>query len=416
MPKTSCGANAALRSLSARTIVAALADAAERWRDADFPPRVRATAAIETRTGYTTPVIDYALDRLFGAITREALTNAIAGELGSLETLDAFVERPGAPAAWARGADAVTIIASDTTIGVAVVPLVFALSAKCAVTVKDRADALVSAFVQTLGEERPELAAAACVRTWNGGEDDIEAVALGAADVVVAFGGDEALRAIRARCAPGATFVPFGHRASAGYVTRRALAGDGAALAAGIAQDALLYDGDGCLSLHLLFVERAGDGAHERFIQQLAEACAAHAVTFPPGRRSAARTARTNAFAAAGAFRAANGLGRALRAPDGAWNIVVDPPLDEVPPFGGGVIPVVYVDDAEAAGTYIRRHRIPLQALGVADPHDGDAAALAQRFGADRIARFGSMQDPPLAGHHGGRPRVADFIRWIDRA
>ena len=42
-------------------------------------------------------------------------------------------------------------------------------------------------------------------------------------------------------------------------------------------------------------------------------------------------------------------------------------------------------------------------------------AALAERIGAVRIAPFGTMQDPPLAGHHGGSPRIADFVRWIDR-
>jgi hypothetical protein len=33
-----------------------------------------------------------------------------------------------------------------------------------------------------------------------------------------------------------------------------------------------------------------------------------------------------------------------------------------------------------------------------------------------RVTAFGEMQNPPLAGHHGGRARIADFIRWIDRA
>ena len=76
MPKTSSAASAALRALPARAIVRAIADAAERWSDADFPPRVRATAAIEERLGYTMPVVDYALDRLFGGITADALTAA----------------------------------------------------------------------------------------------------------------------------------------------------------------------------------------------------------------------------------------------------------------------------------------------------------------------------------------------------
>jgi hypothetical protein len=33
--------------------------------------------------------------------------------------------------------------------------------------------------------------------------------------------------------------------------------------------------------------------------------------------------------------------------------------------------------------------------------------------GASRIARFGSLQIPQLGGFHGGRPRIADFVRWI---
>jgi hypothetical protein len=414
MRKTSSADNTGLRALPAHAIVRAIADAAERWADADFSPRVRASAAIGERLGYTLPVVDYALDRLFSGITADALTAAIAGELGSLEILDGFAERAGRPAAWARGADAVTIVSSDTTIGVAVVPLVFALAAKCAVTVKDRADALVAAFVETLGEERSELRAATDVRAWSGGDEDVEARTFGDADVVVAFGGTEALRAIRARCAVDATFVPFGHRASAGYITAAALNGDLAALAGGVARDALLYDGDGCLSLHLLFVERAPGGANERFVDALADACAANAIEFPAGPRKPARAARVGAYAAAAAFRAANGTGRVLRAPDGTWTIVVDPPADELPPFGGGVIPVVTVGGIAGAAAYVERHALPLQALGVAAV-DG-ARDFAERLGAVRVTLLGEMQDPPLAGHHGGRPRIADFIRWVDRA
>ena len=61
-------AERALRALPARAIVRALADAAERWRDVDFPPRVRAIRAIRARTGYSEPVVGYALDALFGEI------------------------------------------------------------------------------------------------------------------------------------------------------------------------------------------------------------------------------------------------------------------------------------------------------------------------------------------------------------
>jgi hypothetical protein len=41
---------------------------------------------------------------------------------------------------------------------------------------------------------------------------------------------------------------------------------------------------------------------------------------------------------------------------------------------------------------------------------------LAEALGAVRAAPLGTLQTPPLDGHHGGRPRIADFVRWIDCA
>ena len=421
MPKTSCGADGGLRSLSARTIVAALADAAERWCDADFPPRVRATAAIEARTGYTIPVIDYALDRLFGGITRRGARQAIAGELGSLEILDSSstgpAPRPRGPAVPARRPSS----SSDTTIGVAIVPLVFALAAKCAVTVKDRADALVSAFVQTLGEERPELAAATCVRTWTGGEDDVEAVALGAADVVVAFGSDEALRAIRARCAPGATFVPFGHRASAGYLTRRALAGDGAALAATsratrCSTTATAVSRCTCCSSNVPPAARTSASS-----QLLADACAAHAIDV------SARPPRCGSHGAHQRLRRGGRVpGRQRCGPcaaraDGAWNIVVDPPPGDLPPFGGGVIPVMFVDDAEAAASVPSRAPHPVAGARRRRPARRRRAALGanSRRGSHRAAsaacRIRRWRDTTAAAPRIARLRPLDRSRVNDR-
>ncbi len=404
-----------LRGLSATTIVTAIADAAERWSDADFPPRVRATQAIERRLGYSTPVVEYALDRLFFSLRADALRAAIDDELGSLDALDGFVERPGRPATYARGVDDVTIVSSDTTIGVAVVPAVYALCAKCRVHVKDRNDALVGAFFASLADERPEFGAAAVARPWVGGDDPGEAALLGAADVVVAFGGDAALRAIRAQVRSDARFVPFGHRASIGYldVARIAPAGRGALLDA-IAADALLYDGDGCLSLHALFVsgERA---AIEAFVAELAAAVERAAIEFPPGERDPQRAAAVAAYRNLGAFRAAGGRGAIYAPPRAGATIAYDPPRDAPPPFLPRVLPVYPIADMREAAGYLREHRIPVEALGVSDPRAAQARAFAEAIGAVRIARLGEMQAPPVGGHHGGAARIADFVRWIDR-
>jgi Acyl-CoA reductase (LuxC) len=401
----------ALRALPAKRIIGFVADAAERWCDADFAPRVRATAAIEARLGYTTPVVDYALDRLFFGMTRGALEAAIASELGSVAALDGIAERTGAPAAWARGAGRAVIVSSDTTIGVALVPAVFALCAKCDVVVKDRADALAGEFFATLAEEHPAFARAAQARAWTGGADLEEDALLAGADVVVAFGRDEALRAIRARCGAETRFVPFGHRVSVGRLAREEVAALGGELAERIARDALLYDGEGCLSLHALFVAANGDGL-ARAAAELSAACERVAVEFPGGVRSPGRLAQIASYRNLAAFRAAGGHGTVVRAGDAT--LVAGAPRDEPPPLLPRVLPLIAVDGDDAVAAYCAEQRLPVQALGVAAA-DARAVALAERIGAVRVAPFGTMQAPPLGGHHGGAPRIADFVRWIDR-
>jgi len=405
-------AHGALRALPANQIVVHIVDAAERWRNADFPPRVRATAAIEERLGYTTPVVDYALDRLFGAITGDALEAAIVSELGALDALDGVIARHGAPAGWARGVDRATIVSSDTTIGVALAPAIFALCAKCDVTVKDRSDALIAGFFATLADEHPAFASAALARPWPGGDDPGEAPLLAASDVVVAFGSDDALQAIRTACNPGARFVPFGHRISLGRLTSVDVASLQPATAELIARDALLYDGEGCLSLHALFVEAAGDEiAHCAAL--LAAACERITVEFPAGVQPPRRVAAATAYRSLAAFRAAGGVGNVLLAGDAT--LVVEPPLEDAPPLLPRIVPIFTVGGDDAIAAYAAAHRLPVQALGVVTP-DAAAVALAARIGAVRVAPFGTLQDPPLAGHHGGVPRIADFVRWIDRA
>ncbi|GAC1414878.1 MAG: hypothetical protein NVSMB5_03370 [Candidatus Velthaea sp.] len=408
MPKT------LLRDLSAAAIVTSIADAAERWADADFPARVRVTKAIENRLGYSTPVVEYALDRIFFSLRRDRLEAAIVDELGSLAALDRPVSRPGWPDAFARGVERVTIISSDATIGVALVPALYALCAKCDITVKDRSDALIAAFFETLRHERPEFAAAAHARTWTGGNDADEAAILAASDVVVAFGADATLRAIRERIRPDARFVAFGHRISIGFIAAGALTSptSRAAILEDAARDALLYDGEGCLSLHALFVETNPED--RTLIEELGAAMERASLEFPAGTLDAQRAASVASYRNLAAFRAAGGRGAMFSIAAGSGTIVFDPPHDQPPPLLPRVLPVYPIASIAEAAAFVRRHKLPVQAIGVADTSAASALQLAQDIGAVRLAPLGSMQAPPPDGHHGGSQRIADYVRWID--
>jgi hypothetical protein len=395
----------------ARSIVRAIAGAAGRWSDGDFPPRVRCLDAIAARTGYSQPVVEYALDRIFFSLDESAIEETIVRELGSVDALDRFVERGSLPRARALPLGRICIVSSRTTIGVAILPAIFALCAKCDVLVKDRDDGLVAAFFATLREELDELAEAARAQTWDGQHD---AADLGAFDGVVAFGSDETLARIRDALSPAARFVPYGSKASAGYVGRDALATESSAraVARGAARDLVLYESEGCLSLHALFVERRGAVTADAFTGLLAAEIERAAVEFPPGIRSAEGNARLAQRRDIAAFRAASGSGAVYSDANASYLAVLDPPASEPPAFLPRALGIHAVDTPAGAAAYLERHRIPLEAVAVAGTRD-DILEMAVAAGAARIAAFGELQSPALGGYHGGRPRVAEFVRWI---
>jgi len=397
-----------VRNLPVRTIVGAIDAAAARWSDASFAPRVRARDTAGARSGYTLSVVDHAFDRLFTTLRQAAIERVLDDELGSADALDRFVPRRGRPAARALGLGRVCVISSRTTLGVAILPAVFALCAKCTVLVKDREDALVEAFFTTLAEELPELRPFAQARSWNGEADLREA---GSFDAVVAFGNDATMCRVASSLPFPTRFIGYGARASAGYVARDALHSEASAreIARGAARDLLLYDGEGCLSLHALFVERGGAVAPERFVELLDAAAAAASIELPPGRRDARAIARVGSARDLARFR---GDDRVYGDAHGSYVLMHDPPLEEPPLFLPRTLGIHTVDAPEQAVSYLRDHGVAIEAFALAGRRDDllDAAIAA---GASRIARLGALQSPPLGAFHGGRPRVAEFVRWI---
>ncbi|MDE2572281.1 MAG: hypothetical protein KGM44_07130 [bacterium] len=409
-------------ALPVRRVVGALADAARRWEHPDYPPRVRAQAALERRTGFSAPVVEIALERLFARLTREEIERTIAGDLGSLDVLDGVAPGPYGAPAHAAPAGTVLVISSNTTIGVALWPAALALCCKNRVVLKEPEDALAAAFSATLSEEEPALRSALSAASWQGGERALEDPLFAAADVAVVFGGDAALRAIRARLPVAARFVGYGSAASAGIVLREALCDEAAAMRAadGAALDLSLYESSGCLSLHALYAERGGSVTPERFAALLAQALERRTVEFPVGSRDLAQRVAIRGARERAAFRAAGGEGSVHAAADLAWTIVVDPPRGEPPAFLPRTLAVAPVDDVRDAAERIAELGVPVETLGVAPPPSAQGPAgarllaLAARVGASRLCALGEMQHPHLASHHGARPRCTEFVRWID--
>jgi hypothetical protein len=393
-----------------RSIVSAISAAAARWSDAGFVPRARARDAVSARTAYPPETVEYAFDRLFGSLQRDAIEAVIADELGCLDALDRFVERSGRPRARALPIGRVCVLSSRTTIGVAIVPAVFALCAKCSVIVKDREDRLVSAFFATLGDELPELRAAVAAEHW---EAESGVHDLGGFHAVAAFGSDASLAAIAAQLPHSTRLIPYGSKASAGYVPRDSLNDAAAArdAARGAATDLLLYETEGCLSLHALFVESGGVISLERFGQLLSDAIAAVSSELGIGRLDDRRVARLAMARDMAAFRAGSDT-VTVSDPGSTYLLVIDPPWDEPPPFISRTLPIRSVDAPSQVADYFARHGVSVEALAVAGSRP-DVTEAAVRMGAARVTALGLLQSPEIGDFHGGHPRIAEFVRWI---
>ncbi len=405
-----------------RPAARAIADAAARWQNADFPPRVRITRALRELTGYTEPVVDYALDALFGAIDERAILSTIERELGDLATLERFVARDGAPDVTYVPMGRAAIVSSDTTIGVAIPALVFALCAGCTVDVKDRDDRLVHAFLETLAQEAPDLAAHATASAWDGADAAAAREHLADVDAAIAYGSDDALTVIRAKLPARARFVGFGHRTSVGYVTRAALASQQATrdAAAGAARDALLYDGEGCLSLHAVFVESSGRLSPAQFARELAVACDAMSVEFPAGYTDLG--ADVAAYLRASRFRASQGEGSVTVGALAPYAVTYEASHAVRPPLLRRTVAVYAIEEPSDALTYLQRHALPLEGLAFSCDAFGDAdkphesfVTFARASGASRTTTLGNLQRPPLSGEHGGAGRITPFLRAIYR-
>ncbi len=398
-----------VKATPVRSIIDAVAGAASAWSDSRYAPRRRAVDAVSTRTGYSPPVVEYAFDRLFRSLSGDAIAAVIAGELGSLEVLDDFVDAGVRGAARALPVGRVCIISSRTTIGVAIVPAIFALCAKCDVLVKDREDHLVAAFFATLTELLAQVGDAVAARPWPGESD---AVDLDAFDSIVAFGSDRTLAAISGALRSPTRLIAYPSKLSAGYLTPHSLATQSLAesIARGAARDMLLYDGDGCLSLRALFIERGANVSPSGFCEMLRDAIELAAAEFPAmtSARSSARLAMARDTAS---FQMTHGQ-QIFTDSRSSYLLLLDPRLDEPPLLLPRALSVYSVADPRAAVAYLKRHGIALEALAVAQP-DAHLRTIAASLSASRITTFGSLQSPPLGAFHGGRPRIAEFVRWV---
>lgn len=251
---------------------------------------------------------------------------------------------------------------------------------------------------------------AAAVFEWRGGTDPDRAL-FDWCDHLLAYGGDDTLAAIT-RATAGARLHRelFGHRVSAAWVHEADVADP--ELPWRLAFDVAMWDQEGCLSPHVLFV--SGRAPLEPFLEGLGRALDHAASVLPAGARTLERKAARRAFLsrAEAASLADPGVivrtGRAL-----AWILVAADRGPATPSPLGRVLTVRRIRSEAELFRLLTPWAGRLQALGVSRlPRDAtDWASRLAALGATRLCRVGRMQEPSPAwigeerGH--GELRVA---------
>jgi hypothetical protein len=378
-------------------LVRVLGAVSRRWLDPNYSWRQRAISGMPKVTGFSPQMTERIVELLFNELTEDKLGALVEAELGKLQDKE-------------TGPPLLAQIFSGNIPNPAVVSIVCGLLVKSASFCKasSRDPLFPSLYLASLYEADPDLAGCVQLQRWPGGAREVERALFHEAGMVIGYGSDESLHAIRAMLPDGKPWLGFGHKLGFAIIARDA-ASD---VAMKFAEDCSLYDQQGCLSPHVVYAE---DDARA-FAERLAVAMEDFHRAVPRGTLSLEESAAIARVRSAYEFRAASDSRVALWTSPGsdAWTVIYeDEPMFATSPLNR-VVFVKPLRDLEQSVAHVQPY---LHNVGLACPEARQAGwkERLRPLGVARVCPLGQMQRPPLSFAEGIRPRLRDLIafRWI---
>ena len=393
---------------------------AQRVLDPQSHARRNAVAWLARLGRFSEPMIERALEDTFRPLAAGGVSRWVASELGSALALDApAADRRGVPRR-ACGPEWMLQIYAGNVPGLPVWPLYSALAMKTALLAKTSSQEPVLAplLARTIAEEDPDLGACMAIVWWKGGTDELDRTAIRDAPAVLAFGGEFATERIARQAHPEARVVLHGPKVSVAYVSGASLTRSGlGSLAARAAHDVALYDQQGCLSPHAIYVERGGDIGPAAFASALGSALEELRDVLPRSALEPEQAARVQLYRAQAHFEAAQEKRgtRVLASSEGTdWTLIYEDGARFEPTPAYRTVRVHAVSGADEVVEALTPAARYIEAIGL-EAKGSEKRTLAAAFagtGVPRIAALGSLQSPALSGTHGGVHRLLPFLRW----
>ncbi|HUI07969.1 MAG TPA: acyl-CoA reductase [Verrucomicrobiae bacterium] len=399
-----------LRSTDA--IAAALARAAKNWLAADSPWRRRAVEQAPATTGFSSAMVNEAVDLTFAPITEHALRELLSsgsplaneGEAGIASAISGEREKRRRASRSHQHPQIIVHFLAGNVPAPGLASICCGLLSKSAnlIKVSSRDPVFPALFVESVRAVDAELAGCAAVLDWRREEVTLTRAALTEADAVIAYGDDETIASIRRMTRPDAHFLGYGHKLSFAVIGKAVLTKENLPrLAEAAAFDASVYDQQGCLSPHAFYVEDGGLVSPRAFAAALAEAMASYQARVPRGELSVEEAAQVAKLRGAYEFRSASDKSVAVWAGGGTndWLVIYEEDPMFTPSCLNRVVFVKPVTRLESIPQFMRRFASSLSTAGLA-PMDGRTTAFAGeliKLGVSRVCPIGQMQRPRLA-------------------
>jgi hypothetical protein len=234
--------------------------------------------------------------------------------------------------------------------------------------------------------------------------DTLQVAQMQRASVVMAFGSDETLAAIKTQLRPEQRFIGYGHKVSLLWLpAQRSFS---ARLLHDLSQDLSTYDQLGCLSPQALYTPPTTD------LSRLAStlALALEKLTLPPPPAAAAAEIRE----ARDLARARGATVLVPQADLGQWTICHERRATFHLSPGYRFLFLHYATPRQLA-----KALLPLcgqiSTVGHLPPLTPAIEKIFLEVGVTRFCPLGQCQFPHPLWHHDGRPQLADLVTWIDQ-
>ena len=414
-----------LQDRPTETLLRTLGLVAEKWLDPTYPIRQMALEQGADKTGFPKHVIEKGIDQLFGEITQESLNHLILQDLGHVRRLDhptsGDAENRTGRKAFVVGPELMAHVTAGVIPNPVITSIVLGLLARSAQFVKCARNTafLPRLFAHSLYETDPKLGTCLEIVEWEGGDEELETPLFEAADCVTAMGSDETIDAIGARLPAKTKYVPYGHRVSFIYVTKAGLEDcNPRVLTEQVVDDVVHWNQAGCLSPHVVYVEKGTTPSPDRFAQLIADEFQRRETEEPRGAihpKTAALIANRRRLYE---IRAAHSKDTLVWSSEGstAWTVV----FDNEPRFQKScahrflyVKSVDQLDDVIGGADEVCGKVSSVGLCSSLHETQGIVERFA-RWGVTRVCPVGKMQQPSIAWRHDGRLSLGDLLTWTD--